>query len=154
MGLVMNDEVWKPNVTVATIVRRNDRYLMVEEEVRGKVVINQPAGHLEADETLAAAARRETFEETAYTVRLTSLVGVYQWKSPRGKSFLRAVFAGEVIDHDPEAELDAGILRAVWLSKAELQDGRTLRSPMVLRCVEEYESGCAFPLEIMRNVNL
>ena len=150
----MEEPIWKPHVTVATLVRDEDRYLFVEEEVRGRIVVNQPAGHLEPDESLMAAARRETLEETAYTVELTALVGFYQWKSARGKEFLRAVFSGDVLSHDPERELDEGIIRAVWLTRAELTNGRALRSPMVQLCLDEFEAGQCYPVDLIRNLNL
>ena len=112
---------WQPDVTVATVVVREGRLLMVEEQVQGERVLNQPAGHLEPDETLQEAALRETLEETGWEVALTAFIGAYQWTSPRdGKHFLRLAFAADPVRHDPERPLDEGILRALWLSPAEL----------------------------------
>ena len=102
---------WQPDVTVATVVVREGRLLMVEEQVQGERVLNQPAGHLEPDETLQEAALRETLEETGWEVELTAFIGAYQWTSPRdGKHFLRLAFAADPVRHDPARPLDEGIL--------------------------------------------
>jgi 8-oxo-dGTP pyrophosphatase MutT (NUDIX family) len=94
--------VWRPDVTVATIIPRDGRFLVVEERIRGELVVNQPAGHLEPLESLADAARRETLEETGWTVELTDLIGVYQWTRPEdGWQVLRVTFAGLPVAHDP-----------------------------------------------------
>ena len=112
---------WQPDVTVATVVVRDGRLLVVEEQVRGERVLNQPAGHLEPDESLAEAALRETLEETGWEVALTAFIGAYQWTSPRdGKHFLRMAFAAEPLRHHPERPLDDGIVQALWLTPAEL----------------------------------
>ncbi|MDQ3057354.1 MAG: NUDIX domain-containing protein, partial [Pseudomonadota bacterium] len=92
---------WQPDVTVATIVVRDGRLLCVEERVDGRLVINQPAGHLEPDESLLEAALRETREETGWNVRLTAFVGAYQWKAETGRHYLRFAFAAEPVQHDP-----------------------------------------------------
>ena len=143
--------VWKPHVTVATVVPSDGRYLFVVERVRGETVINQPAGHLDPGETLIDAARRETREETAYDVEIKALLGLYQWKSAGlGRSFLRVAFVGEVVDHDPAAPLDKGILEATWLTRGELEARHDEhRSPMVLRNVLDYEAGRRFPLDLV-----
>ena len=139
---------WKPEVTVAAIVERAGRFLMVEERVSGGLVFNQPAGHLEDRETLIEAAIRETREETAWRFAPESLVGTYLWRSPdNGRTFLRFAFCGSVDDHRPEQPLDTGIVRAVWLSHDQMlaQPGR-LRSPLVLKCLEDYLAGARQPL--------
>lgn len=148
--------VWKPHVTVATIVQRNGKYLFVEEKVRGELVINQPAGHLDPEESLIDAAKRETMEETAYQVEIKSLVGIYQWKNQqREKEFMRVAFVGEVVGHDPDAVLDDGIVRAIWLSREELMQRREQhRSPMVALNIEDFEAGRRYPLDIIRALHL
>ncbi|KRE89182.1 NUDIX hydrolase [Frateuria sp. Soil773] len=141
-------DTWRPHVTVACVVADGERYLMVEEEVSGRIVYNQPAGHLDEGESLADAARRETLEETAWTVELQHLVGVHQWRSTEhGDEVLRFSFAARPLRHDPQRPLDAGIRRALWLTRAEIValDGR-LRSPMVLASIDAWLAGQRLPL--------
>lgn len=142
---------WQPDVTVATVVVRDGRLLVVEELVQGERVLNQPAGHLEPDESLLEAARRETLEETGWDVELTAFIGAYQWKSPRdGKHFLRMAFAGEPRRHDPNRPLDEGILRALWLTPAELAaESARHRSPLVWRVTEDFLAGRRLPLNAL-----
>ena len=139
----------RPVVTVATIVMRDDAFLIVEEETRVGVRLNQPAGHLEAGETLVAAAVRETLEETGHRIAPTALVGIYRWQAPdTGATFIRFAFAGDVVAHDASRALDAGILRALWLTYDELAARRTMhRSPLVMRCVDDYRAGSRRPLD-------
>ncbi len=139
----------RPVVTVATIVVRDGAFLLVEEETSAGVRLNQPAGHLEAGETLVAAATRETLEETGYRVAPTALVGIYRWQSREsGTTFIRFAFAGEVVAHDAGRALDVGILRALWLPYDELVARGTMhRSPLVLRCVDDYRAGSRRPLD-------
>lgn len=140
---------WQPDVTVATVVLREGRLLMVEEEVGGRRVLNQPAGHLEPDEAIVAAAVRETLEETGWTVRLTGFVGAYQWQAPEtGRSYLRLAFTAEALSHDPMRPLDAGIVRALWLPPSELE-ARVAehRSPLVWRVARDVLQGRCLPLE-------
>jgi 8-oxo-dGTP pyrophosphatase MutT (NUDIX family) len=142
---------WKPDVTVAAVIEDAGRFLIVEERIGNRLVFNQPAGHLEANESLIEAAVRETLEETGWTFEPHALVGVYLWKPPeRPKSFLRVTFSGRVTHHDPTRPLDRGIHRALWFSRDQLA-ARTqhLRSPMVLRCIDDYLRGRRFPLEIV-----
>ena len=137
---------WQPDVTVATVVVRDGRLLVVEERVNGALVLNQPAGHLEPDESLVDAALRETREETGWDVSLTHLVGIYQWANADG-AFLRFTFAAEPLRHDPARTLDSGIVRTEWLTHAEIAASRNLRSPMVLRGVQDFLSGQNVPLD-------
>jgi len=142
---------WTPHVTVATVVVRDGRLLLVEEAIDGRQVLNQPAGHLEPDESLAAAAVRETLEETGWTVRLSAFIGTYQWTAPDGTPFLRFAYAAEPVSHDPGRPLDDGILRALWLTPAELKaDPDRLRSPLVWQVVEDYLAGQRHPLSIVK----
>jgi len=142
---------WTPHVTVATVVVRDGRLLLVEEAINGRQVLNQPAGHLEPDESLAAAAVRETLEETGWTVRLSAFIGTYQWTAPDGTPFLRFAYAAKPVSHDPGRLLDDGILRAVWLTPAELKaDPGRLRSPLVWQVVADYLAGQRHPLSIVK----
>lgn len=142
---------WQPDVTVATVVVRDGRLLMVEEQVQGERVLNQPAGHLEPDESLAEAALRETLEETGWEVSLTAFIGAYQWTSPRdGKHFLRMAFAAEPLRHHPGRALDEGILQALWLTPAELAaESARHRSPLVWKVAEDFLSGRRLPLQAL-----
>ncbi len=149
----MQEPRWTPHVTVATVVARDGRLLLVEEAIDGRQVLNQPAGHLEPDESLAAAAVRETLEETGWTVRLSAFIGTYQWTAPDGTPFLRFAYAAEALSHDPARRLDAGILRALWLTPAELKaDPTRLRSPLVWQVVADYLAGQRHPLSLVKEV--
>ena len=144
---------WKPHVTVAAVIEREGRFLMVEEKSEGRLVYNQPAGHLDEGEGLIAAAIRETLEETAWHFVPTALVGFYLWQHPQKSStYLRACFTGTCHGHDPLLKLDRGIVRALWMSRAELMaHADRLRSPLVLQCIDDYLAGKRYPLEIMRD---
>lgn len=146
-------EIWKPNVTVAAVVEQDGRFLLVEEETAEGVRFNQPAGHLDEGESLLAACIRETLEEAAYAFVPTALVGVYQWPRPQGDlTYLRFAFSGKVGAHDTARRLDDGILRAVWLTPAEIEACRERhRSPLVSQCVRDYLAGRRFPLEVIRH---
>ncbi|HEY2346344.1 MAG TPA: NUDIX hydrolase [Xanthomonadaceae bacterium] len=145
---------WQPDVTVATLVARDGALLMVEEDVSGRIVLNQPAGHLEPDESLVAAAVRETLEESGWDVVPTALVGLYQWKSPTdGRHFLRVALAAEPIRHHPGRALDAGIVRALWMTPSELRDAAERhRSPLVWRAVADYLAGSRHPLSVLAHL--
>ncbi len=151
---------WQPDVTVATVVVRDGRVLCVEERVDGRLVLNQPAGHLEPDESLVEAAMRETREETGWDVRPTAFIGAYQWKAPLrpdgsgGRHYLRFAFAAEPERHDPERRLDEGIVRAVWMTPEELSDARERhRSPLVWQAVADHLSGRRSPLSLLQHLS-
>ena len=143
--------IWKPNVTVAAVIEQDGKFLMVEEETSEGLRFNQPAGHWEADETLAQGAVRETLEETAYHFNPECLLGIYHWHHPRKNiSYLRFAFIGKVHGHEPQRQLDSGILRAVWLSQEEIRaTAERHRSPLVLQCIEDYLAGTRYPLELV-----
>ena len=146
-------EIWKPNVTVAAVVERDGRFLVVEEETDDGLRFNQPAGHLEKGEALVAAAAREALEETAHHFWPEFLVGIYQWPKPGSDiTYLRFAFGGSVEGFEPERRLDDGIVRAVWLSLDELRATRERhRSPLILQCCEDYLAGRRYPLDLLRH---
>ena len=150
--------IWKPHATVAAIIERDKQFLMVEEIVNNKRVFNQPAGHLEPDESLIDAVIRETREETAWRFEPQSLVGVYLWKNeaseqPSEDSFLRFAYCGTCSDFEQAQQLDEGIIATHWFSKEDLlQRCDQLRSPLVMQCIDDYLDGRRFPLEITRQI--
>ena len=145
---------FRPDVTVATVVERDGRFLMVEETAAGRRVFNQPAGHLEPDESLVEAAIRETLEETAWRISVDALLGLYLWQSPVDqKTFLRVAFAGSCCNHEATRQLDEGIIRAIWLNRSEIGTlGPRLRSPLVLRCLDDYLAGVRHPLSLLSHL--
>ncbi len=149
---------WQPDVTVATVVVADGRLLCVEERVGGRLVINQPAGHLEPDESLLEAALRETREETGWDVRLTAFLGAYQWKAPDlgdrpGRHYLRFAFAAEPERHDPTRALDEGIVQALWLTPDELLAAQERhRSPLVWQVVADHLAGHRTPLTVLQHL--
>jgi 8-oxo-dGTP pyrophosphatase MutT (NUDIX family) len=146
----------KPDVTVAALAEQDGRFLLVEERIQGRVVFNQPAGHVERGESLIEAVAREAREETAWRFTAEFLLGVYLWQPPRGRRpTLRFAFTGAVSDHDPTRPLDRGILATHWLTRAELlaREAR-LRSPLVLRCVDDYLTGRRLSLEGIAHLDL
>ena len=138
----------KPEITVAAVAEADGRFLVVEERINRRLVINQPAGHVEPGETLLEAIVREVREETAWLFTPSELVGVYLWRHPgTGRTTKRFTFTGTVTDHRNGQKLDRGIVATHWLTQDELR-GREprLRSPLVLRCVEDYLAGRREPL--------
>ncbi len=150
MGLV-----WKPSVTVAAVVERDGRFLLVEEETPDGVRLNQPAGHLDPGETLVEAAAREALEETAHTFTPTALLGVSVARSvpagtPEGVTYVRFAFRGELGPREEGRALDHGILRTLWLTPAELRArAPEHRSPLVMKCVDDHLAGRRFHLDVV-----
>lgn len=144
---------WNPHVTVAALAVRDGRFLLVEEETSEGLRFNQPAGHLEAGESLTAACTREALEETAHHFAPQALVGVYHWPKPGGDiTYVRFAFAGEVAGVAEGRTLDAGIVRALWLTPAEIEACRARhRSPLVWQCIQDYLAGRRYPLELIRH---
>jgi 8-oxo-dGTP pyrophosphatase MutT (NUDIX family) len=141
--------IWNPSVTVAAVIERQGKFLLVEERIDGKLVLNQPAGHLDPGESLTAACRREVMEETAHHFEPTALVGVYRWHYPeKDVTFLRFCFRGNVGGTESRP-LDKEIVRLHWLTAEEVQARKAQhRSPLVQRCVEDFLAGSSFPLEL------
>jgi NADH pyrophosphatase NudC (nudix superfamily) len=145
-----------PEITVAAITENHGRFLVVEELINQRLVFNQPAGHVEQGESLLEAIVREVREETAWRFEAASLVGVYLWRSPEsGVTTMRFAFSGTVNDHQPCQPLDQGIVATHWLSRGELKDREpALRSPLVLRCIEDYLGGQRQPIEAVAHLDL
>lgn len=143
---------WKPNTTVAAIAEQDGRFLLVEESINGKLVYNQPAGHLEKGETLIEAIKREVMEETAWEFEPSSLVGVYLYPNPHQAdiTYLRFCFYGHCIKENKGQALDEGIVRAVWLTPEEIEKEHSrMRSSLVPRCIKDHLQGESYPLELI-----
>lgn len=143
--------IWKPNVTVAAVVFRDGKFLLVEEETEAGLAFNQPAGHLEPGEALVDAVVREALEEAAYHFKPTHLVGIYHWKHPaKDITYLRFAFAGELRGYEAGRPLDDGIVGARWLTLDEVRATQARhRSPLILRCCEDYLADRRYPLELL-----
>ena len=141
--------IWRPSATVAAVVEREGRFLFVEESIDGRLVLNQPAGHLDPGESLVAACRREVLEETAHRFEPTALIGIYRWiYAPKNVTFLRFCFRGRIegVERRP---IDKQIVGVHWLTRDELAARRSdHRSPLVQRCVDDFLAGREFPLEV------
>ncbi|UXI70016.1 NUDIX hydrolase [Tahibacter amnicola] len=148
-----DETIWRPHVTVATIVPRQGRFLLVEENIRGDRLFNQPAGHLEAGESLAEAAVRETLEETGWEVTLDCLVGVHQWVNRQSdRHFVRFTFAATPCMHHASRPLDVGIERIHWLGRQEIAAlGDRLRSPLILSSIDAWLGGQRLPLTAVQS---
>ena len=154
--VILRDMARTPDITVAAVTETDGRFLVVEERINRRLVFNQPAGHVEHGETLLAAVVREVREETAWGFEPQQLLGVYLWRNPSsGRSYMRFAFTGRVMDHNAQQPLDRGIVRTHWLSRADLmQREPQLRSPLVLRCIEDYLGGTRMPLESVARLDL
>jgi len=153
----MTHERWKPNVTVATVIENEGKYLLVYEQPKGnvtegtnKAVYNQPAGHLDEGESLIAAAERETLEETAWEVSVSYYLGLYRYIAPNGITYLRHGFVAQANKHHPARMLDKGIIDAVWMSYKEIcLNSSQMRSPMVKQLIDDYRSGQLYSLAVI-----
>ena len=143
---------WQPHITVATVIEDHGRFLLVEEMAEGRAVFNQPAGHLEANESLIEAALRETLEETGWEVELTAVIGIYLYTAPsNGVTYQRVCFSAKAVKHHPDYQLDDGIVGAKWLTRSELIAQRdNWRSELIIRCIDDYLAGHHFSLELIR----
>jgi 8-oxo-dGTP pyrophosphatase MutT (NUDIX family) len=143
--------VWKPNVTVAAVIERDGKFLLVEEETAQGVRFNQPAGHLESDESILDAVTREVLEESAYHFVPQHLLGIYRWHSAESDTtYLRFAFTGRIKGQDPDRLLDTGIIHALWMSPDEIRATRSRhRSPLILRCVDDYLDNKQYPLDLL-----
>jgi len=148
-------ERWKPSVTVAAIIEKDGRFLLVEEHTPEGLRLNNPAGHLDPGESPAEGCAREALEETAHAFRPTALVGIYLSRFQRESTgeditYLRFAFRGELGAFDAARRLDDGIVRTVWMTPEEVRAsaGRH-RSPLVLRCMEDWLRGASHPLEMV-----
>jgi 8-oxo-dGTP pyrophosphatase MutT (NUDIX family) len=147
---------WKPSVTVAAIIEREGRYLLVEEETPEGLRLNNPAGHLDPGESPEQGVARETLEETAFVFRPTALVGIYLSRFERPATleditYLRFAYCGDLGAFDAQRRLDTGIVRTLWMTPDEVRASvHRHRSPLVLRCVEDHAAGQRFPLDTVR----
>ncbi len=146
---------WKPSVTVAAVIERDGRFLLIEEHTAGGLKLNNPAGHLDPGESPAEGCARETLEETAWHFEPTALVGIYMSRFTRAVdgediTYLRFAFCGVLGAHEPGRPLDEGIVGTVWMTPDEIRaNAHRLRSPMVLQCMEDYLRGQRAPLEML-----
>lgn len=147
------DNQWKPNVTVAAVVERDGAFLLVEEQTTTGIRYNQPAGHLEAGESLLDAVIRETLEESASDFVPTELLGIYQYRqAENGVTYLRFAFTGTLAEPRPGRKLDDGILRALWMPVDDIRAcSDRHRSPLLMQCVNDYLGGRRFPLALLHH---
>jgi ADP-ribose pyrophosphatase YjhB (NUDIX family) len=145
--------VWKPHVTVAAVIERDNRFLFVEEHTPSGLQFNQPAGHLEPNEDFITAVKREVQEETAWQFEPEYLIAVQLWrKNSESSTFLRLCFSGQCHSHDAQQSLDEGIVATHWLTRDEIAaESHRLRSPLVLMSVDHYLSGQHYPLSLLKS---
>lgn len=144
---------WYPHVTVAAICERQGQYLLVEEfsKSSGKHVINQPAGHIEDNESVIQAVIRETLEETCRHFTPTALLGLYRYRTDRNQTYFRYAIIGDVSEIDTNVTRDSDIIDTHWRSLNEISEMPNLRSSMVLTCLQDYDNGLRYPLDIIRD---
>ena len=144
------------HLTVAAVIEKLGRFLVVEEYAHGEKVINQPAGHVEPGETFREAVMREVLEETAWHFEPSAITGVYLWRLPDSdEQFLRVTFCGSCYDHNPRLQLDEGIIRTLWLDRTGLQRRASmLRSPMVMQVIDDYRSGVRYPVNMFQQLDI
>ncbi len=149
--------VWKPRVVVASIIEQDNRYLIVEEQIRGKTLLNQPAGHLEYGESLPEAARRETLEETGYHYRPEALLGVLLGHSADPERvYLRFAFCGQLLEKAPDYQTDPDIIATHWLTEDEIRNHPRMkpRNDQVLKSIKLYQQGVRLPLDCLHELTL
>lgn len=143
-------ERWTPHATVATVIEHDGKYLLVKENKPEGIVYNQPAGHIEAGESISEAAIRETLEETRWEASLDHLIGIYVYTAPiNGVTYHRYCFAASPVQHNAGLNLDDDIIDAEWLSWEEVCNADNLRSPLVKKCIEDYRAGKRYPLNLI-----
>jgi ADP-ribose pyrophosphatase YjhB (NUDIX family) len=145
--------VWKPHVTVAAIIERDGRFLLVEEQTSEGLKFNQPAGHLEENESLFDAVKREVLEETAWQFEPEYLISTQIWRrSKKHPTFLRFCISGTCHSHNPDLLLDEGIVGTHWLAAEEIMaQPKRVRSPLVIIAIKEYLSGQRYPLSLLKS---
>ncbi len=145
-------ERYKPNVTVACVINCDDKYLMVEELIDGKLTYNQPAGHLEAFESLNQACEREVWEETGLSIKAQSLINIYQFQARDDLAFLRFTYACTLDEPLTPKPQDSAIRRALWMTLDEITQLKSqLRSPLVLQCIDDFRQGKLFSTEVVNS---
>jgi 8-oxo-dGTP pyrophosphatase MutT (NUDIX family) len=143
---------WKPNVTVAAVIEKGGRFLLIEERTRDGLMLNTPAGHLEPGESPVEGCIRETLEETAHHFTPTALLGVYMARTRRREdiTYMRFAFTGTLGALEAGRALDDGIVRTLWMTADEIRASRARhRSPMLLRCMEDFLAGKRYPLDLI-----
>lgn len=145
--------IWKPNVTVASIVELEGKFLMVEEESPAGPVLNQPAGHLELNESMEDAVIRETLEETGYRFTPEAVIGSYLWHNGDNETtYFRTTYSGTVCNKTIATELDDGIIRALWMTHDDIISNQDrLRSPVILESLNDYLTGKHYPLDAIKS---
>ena len=143
---------WAPHVTVTAIIHHEGKFLLVDENVNGDKVINQPAGHLENGESLIEAVVRETLEETRWDFNPLYISGIYRWLHENGETYLRICFVGDAVKEHKDLKLDTGIEQAIWLTEKEIREHKRLRSPLVLKSIEDYLCGHKYPLTLIQDI--
>ncbi len=147
---------WQPHITVAAVIEREQKYLLVEERAEGQIVFNQPAGHWERGETLLEAAARETLEETGWEFFPSALVGIYRWQHPKkDETFLRFTFCGNTGAKQINNNLDDGIISANWYSADEILalPEAKIRSTMVIHSLKDYIDGKRYDLNLIKDIH-
>ncbi|MGA9606377.1 MAG: NUDIX hydrolase [Rouxiella badensis] len=146
--------MFRPNVTVACVVQAEGRFLLVEEIINNRLTLNQPAGHLEANETLLTAVRRELFEETGIDASPQFFLGLHQWQAPDETPFLRFTFVIDLAEIVPTFPQDSEISGCRWLTADEIFNAKELRSPLVAESIRLYQQPARYPLALFGNYNL
>ena len=144
-------QIWHPHSTVATICEHNGLFLMVRETINGKPVFNQPAGHVEDNESIIQASHRETLEETGCIVDAKNLTGIYRFRISEDLTFIRFSLVSDLITQTDQ-DIDTDIDSVHWLSYEDIVKFKDeLRSPLVLQTIEDYRKGTTYPLSLLDN---